>query len=298
MTARAPGPAHQDAEGARATTDQPAVRLIASDLDGTLLSPDGTVSRENREAILAAAEHGIIVMAATGRPARWLEVLADVEALHPVVVASNGAALYDLAEQRVVGMESLPADVVGVVLDELRADIPGTRFAIEHGLSFGVDEAYEIDAAVGSNWVTRGPVESLMAREPFVKLLVQHGELSADALAHRAAEVIGDRLTVTHSAASHVGLIEVSAAGVTKASGLAERCAALGIDRSEVAAFGDMPNDSEMLAWAGHPHVMGNAHRDLLSAGVRVIGTNAESSVGRTIRTFLGDARTFRGDRP
>ena len=63
------------------------VRLVATDLDGTLLSPDGTVSRENRDAILAAAERGVPVVAATGRPARWLEVLNDVEGLHPVVVA-------------------------------------------------------------------------------------------------------------------------------------------------------------------------------------------------------------------
>lgn len=283
---------HAQGVAVPSTSDpKPAVRLIASDLDGTLLSPDGTVSRENREAILAAAEQGIIVMAATGRPARWLEVLADVEALHPVVVASNGAALYDLAEQRLAGMESLPAEVVGVVLDELRAEIPGTRFAIEHGLSFGVDETYEIGAAADNAWVTRGPVESLIEREPFVKLLVQHSELSADALAQRAAEVIGDRLTVTHSAAAAIGLIEVSAAGVTKASGLRDHCAGLGIDRSAVAAFGDMPNDSEMLAWVGRPHVMGNAHPDLLAAGAQVIGTNAESAVGRTIRTFLGDER-------
>lgn len=264
------------------------VRLVATDLDGTLLSPDGTVSRENRDAILAAAERGVPVVAATGRPARWLEVLNDVEGLHPVVVASNGAARFDLAAQQLVDIEALPVDVVGAVLDELRRHIPGSRFAIEHGLTFGVEDTYELP--VGDvDWITRGPAETLIESDPFVKLLLQHGDLSSDALAAQAADVIGDRLTVTHSSYAEIGLIEISGPGVTKASGLADHCAGMGVDPSEVAAFGDMPNDAEMLDWVGHPHVMGNAHPDLLASGATVIGTNEESAVGRRIRALLGD---------
>lgn len=288
MTTCTSGAVPERGANARPDTDgQPAVRLIASDLDGTLLSPDGTVSPENRAAIIAAAERGVIVMAATGRPARWLDVLADVEALHPVVVASNGAALFDLAEQRLLSIDALPLEVVAAVLDDLRAELPGCRFAIEHGLTFGVDESYVLPAGDPGEWLRRGPIESLIAGDPFVKLLVQHLDLSADELADRASPVIGDRLTVTHSADGAIGLIEISAPGVTKASGLQAHCADLGIDRAEVAAFGDMPNDAEMLAWAGHPYVMGNAHPGLVPPDGRVIGTNAESSVGRTIHALL-----------
>src|ERR687890_541800 len=70
--------------------------LVACDLDGTFLSPDGTVSELNARAVLAAQGAGIPVVFATGRPVRWLDVIADLPGAHPTVIASNGAALYDL----------------------------------------------------------------------------------------------------------------------------------------------------------------------------------------------------------
>ncbi|HMT86661.1 MAG TPA: HAD hydrolase family protein, partial [Arachnia sp.] len=70
-------------------------KLIATDLDGTFLSPDESVSQLNSEAVLAAQEAGITVLFATGRPVRWLEVIRGLPGAHPTVIASNGAALYD-----------------------------------------------------------------------------------------------------------------------------------------------------------------------------------------------------------
>ena len=82
----------------------------------------------------------------------------------------------------------------------------------------------------------------------------------------------------------------VSGPGVSKASMLARCCARLGIDAADVAAFGDMPNDVAMLSWAGLPHVVANAHPVLLEGPYRVVPTNAESGVGRTILEWV--ART------
>ena len=74
--------------------------LIVTDLDGTFLSPDGTVSAENAAAVKAAQEADIPVVFATGRPVRWLEVIADLPGAHPMVIASNGAVLYDAGPTR------------------------------------------------------------------------------------------------------------------------------------------------------------------------------------------------------
>src|ERR671933_1888465 len=77
-------------------------QLIVSDLDGTFLSPDGTVSDQNRAAVLAAQDVGIPVVFATGRPVRWLDVIRDLPGAHPTVIASNGAVLYDLGADTVL----------------------------------------------------------------------------------------------------------------------------------------------------------------------------------------------------
>ncbi len=121
-----------------------------------------------------------------------------------------------------------------------------------------------------------------------MKLLVQPPSLGSEALAARAATVVGESVTLTWSSFAELpGLIEVSAPGVTKAHTLAEYAASLGIEAADVAAFGDMPNDRAMLEWAGQPHVMANGHESLRDLGATVIGSNAESAVGRTIRTWL-----------
>ena len=77
-------------------------KLIATDLDGTFLSPDSSVSAENSSAVLAAQEAGVTVVFATGRPIRWLDVIRGLPGAHPTVIASNGAALYDAAADELV----------------------------------------------------------------------------------------------------------------------------------------------------------------------------------------------------
>ena len=119
-------------------------------------------------------------------------------------------------------------------------------------------------------------------------MLVQSADVPADELLHRVRGCVGSALTATHSAAQGFGLVEISAPGVSKASMLKRYCHRLGIDAGQVAAFGDMPNDIEMLSWAGRPHVVANAHDALLHGDYRVIGGNANSGVGRAIRELIG----------
>ncbi|MGD7707232.1 HAD family hydrolase [Microlunatus sp. Y2014] len=260
-------------------------RLVVTDLDGTFLSPDGTVSQANAEAVVAAREAGLEFLIATGRPLRWLDEVSDIAGVHPLVIASNGAMLYDTGSGEVLRSHPIDPAVASDVVMDLRREVTGTSFAIEQGWRYGVEPTY-LRRPLGQDIVFEGPFEKLVGDAPFVKLLAQNHQYSADRLAELAGEVIGDRLTVTHSSDDGRGLLELSPAGVSKASMLAEHCRARGIAAEEVAAFGDMPNDLAMLQWAGMPYVMEGAHPAVLGVGT-VIGSNADSAVGGVITGWL-----------
>ena len=267
-------------------------RLVVTDMDGTFLSPDGTVSEQNRAAVLAAQQAGILVLFATGRPVRWLDVIRDLPGAHPTVIASNGAVLYDLGTGELLDRVCVDPHVALEAVGAVRHAVPDAAFAFETGTRFGHEPGYHVwrsDARVDPALFS-GPAEEIAHAEPFVKMLVQSRALDADQLLAQVRTVVGDTLTVTHSANPGIGLVEVSGPGVSKASMLARCCARLDIDPADVAAFGDMPNDVAMLSWAGLPHVVANAHPLLLEGPYRVVPANVESGVGRTILDWV--ART------
>lgn len=265
-------------------------KLIVSDLDGTFLSSDGTVSPRNTEAVRAAAAVGIPTLFATGRPIRWLGVVADLGAAQPLVIASNGAVLYDVARAAVVDAQLIAVEVAADAVARIKHQLPEAAFGIESGEQVGYDDDYvlshRLDRAEAAS-ISRGRAEDLVRAGEFVKLLVQHPQLSSDELAARVATVVGDAMTVTHSAIAGFGLVEVSATGVSKASMLQRYCDRTGVNAADVAAFGDMPNDLEMLSWVGRPHVMAQAHPALDGLGAQRIGSNDESAVGETIISWL-----------
>jgi HAD superfamily hydrolase (TIGR01484 family) len=92
-------------------------------------------------------------------------------------------------------------------------------------------------------------------------------------------------IEVTYS--TNNGLIEISAAGVTKASGLAWVCSRLAVTAEKVVSFGDMPNDVPMLEWAGHGVAMANAHDDLLAVADEVTAPNSEDGVAQVLERWF-----------
>ncbi len=271
------------------------ISLVATDLDGTLLDPAGRISDADAEAVRAASAAGVTIVVATGRPLRWLGCLDVIADAGPLVVASNGAAVFDLATRAVVRRHPLGRDTLEALADDLRRAIPGVLLAVEEGEVFGCEPGWasrvpdrsrssadEASCTVRADWP--GLLELV---SPVVKLLALHRVLGVDALERAASEVVGTRAVVTHSVLpGDRALLEISAPGVSKASTLAGLCAERGVDPADVAAFGDMPNDLAMLEFAGHPFVMADAHPRLL-ARFPVIGSNADGGVGRKLRELL-----------
>lgn len=273
-----------------------AVRLIATDLDGTLLDPSGRIADPDADAILAAAASGVVIVVATGRPLRWLDCLAPIAEADPLVVASNGAAVYDLHTDRVLTQHALPPALVRELGSELAARVPGLLFAVEEGRVFRTEPGWA--AHVPDPTVTLADEEAVTVRSAWpglldqagevVKFLAAHHDADPDELLRAAAVVIGDRAEATHSVTEgRHALLEISAPGISKAATIAALATERGITAPEVAAFGDMPNDLAMLEYAGRPFVMANGH-PALRERFPVIGSNAEGGVGAQVRALLG----------
>jgi Cof subfamily protein (haloacid dehalogenase superfamily) len=261
--------------------------MIATDLDGTLLRSDRTISPRTLAALVAAERAGIEVFYVTGRPARWMDVVSEHVAGHGIAICANGASVHDLRRDRLVRVFPLAVDDALAVVAALRAEIAGVSFAVERTDRF----AYEPDYPVMVHWTderTRvGPVEELLGAEggPLLKLLVRHRDHDPDAFLATARKAAGQYGEFTRS--SSIALVEVSALGVSKATTLARCCAARGVAPAEVVAFGDMPNDLAMLTWAGTSYAVANAHPQVLAATPHRTASNNDDGVALVIEDIL-----------
>jgi Cof subfamily protein (haloacid dehalogenase superfamily) len=258
--------------------------LIASDLDGTLLRHDGSVSKRTENAVRAAVDAGYKVVLATGRPPRTMLPIAEQLGLKGLAVCSNGAILYDLDRREAFGHRHVPQDALKDIITKLRAREPSVSFATEYGHRVGGEPQFPRP----ETWVsglnpTIADIDTLTV-DPLIKLAIHHPDHAVETLAEMAREVAGDQLSVTFSG---MHFIEVAAAGVSKALGLAQVCERLGVDAKQVVAFGDMPNDLAMLAFVGRGVAVGNAHPDVMAEGYETTATNDEDGVAQVIEALV-----------
>lgn len=260
--------------------------VIATDLDGTFLDDDKQVPDLNAHAVRMAAGRGIPTIYASGRPTRWFGVLDVVADTHGWAVAANGALTLDLATRSVVHARTIPRGLAADVTHEIRRLLPDAGFAVEYLTQWGADPGYRTRAERPD---INAPLADLLQRAPMVKLLILDPTTATEELAAAVQQIVGDRLTVTFSHVSAAGMLEISAAGVSKALALQELLDDLGLDASRMIAFGDMPNDLAMLELAGRGFTMLRGHSSLVSAGYQLAGDNNDAAVGRTILRLLGD---------
>jgi HAD superfamily hydrolase (TIGR01484 family) len=262
-------------------------RLVASDVDGTLLGADGHPGSRLLAVLDRMRSAGVPLVLATGRPPRWILPVCDAIGMRGLCVAANGAVLWDAATEEVLEAAEFPRDVLAEVIDRLHVALPGAGLAVERVPRPGVAE-FCSEPAFEHAWPNSDHVEvpsAELVALPAMKVLARRPGLSSDAMAAAVRDGLGELVDVTFSASS--GLVECSVRGVTKAHGLAQAAAHLGVDAEEVVAFGDMPNDLEMLRWAGHGVAMGNAHPELHAAADEVTAHHDEDGVAVVLERWF-----------
>ncbi len=274
----------------------PGVALVASDLDGTLVRHDGSVSSFTRETLTAARDLGVPVVFVTGRPPRWMPPVVEATGHTGVAICANGGILLDLETGAILEAHGIPDGALDEVVTTLRAEVPGIAFALEWApedaapdTHFGHEHAYIPKYPVGTP-PTADDVRALAEGHTVVKLLarVALGDHDADSFLEQALAHVEHRVTVTHSDSADV-LLEISALGVSKGSTLAGYAASLGIAPPACAAIGDMPNDIPMIAWAGVGLAVDGAHERVLRVADAVLPGPEDDGVARFLAAVLAD---------
>jgi len=258
------------------------IRVVASDLDGTLLRSDLTVSERTRAAIHEARRAGVTFVAVTGRPPRSVRSLNERIGLEGIAICANGALVYDLDTDTIQDQTPLAAEVALRIVHGLREAAPGVAFAWEDADGFSSEPAWGRDPMTPERTGSGDPLE--LIHVPLLKVLARHPDLDFDELADRARRVAGDEAVVTWSTRQ---VVEVSAAGVTKAFALERVCDRLDVAPAEVIAIGDMPNDLTMFAWAGRGVAVANAGPEVLAAADEVTASNEDDGVALVLERLL-----------
>ncbi|MFC8733780.1 HAD family hydrolase [Luteimicrobium sp. NPDC057192] len=259
-----------------------APRVVATDLDGTLLGADGRVSARTAGALVAAAEVGIDVVFVTARPLRWLDDVAEHVAGHGVAICSNGAAVVEVATLAVLEEHGMDDALVSELARRARDVLGGpgnTQLAVEHAGGITLERHYESEHPTpdGTPFVER--LEDLLPGST-LKLLVRTGTPRPD-LHALLADAFGPLATVADSGAADLG--EISRPDVSKATTLATWLAGRGIAADDVWAFGDAPNDLPMLRWAGRSFAVANARRAVQDAVHEVCPANTDDGVAQVV---------------
>ncbi|MDP5225609.1 HAD-IIB family hydrolase [Arthrobacter sp. YJM1] len=242
--------------------------MVASDIDGTIMGPGGVISARTRAAFRQTRDAGLEVVFVTGRPIRWLGPLADQLDHAGTVICSNGAVVWDMSSERVISSEAFRLEEALHLQDVIRALHPEAGFSSE--LVTGPHREAEFirlhpglpveDQVVGPLSSTLGPDAAV------VKLLAISPVLSAEEFHALVAPAVKGLAHVTYSDVNRLALLELAVPGITKARTLENHAASLGIGPSDVIAFGDMPNDVQMLSWAGEGYAMTGGHPEALAA--------------------------------
>lgn len=267
----------------------PAYRAIATDLDGTLLRSDRSISARTRAAVLGAEDAGMVVVIATGRPPRWIAPIVEQLGDRGLVVCANGAAVYDPARHELVARTELTPEVLVELVDDLADAFPEAIVGVEQGFEFAIDQAvHEASIEMRGSWnldgLRIGPIRSFLD-QPALKLIVRLPPPAAPGTADAVQSVVGPRGLVTHSIDE--SFLEVSHPQVHKAAAVEQLLIDSGIVAADVVAFGDMPNDLELIRWAGLGVAVANAHPVLREAADEVTASNDDDGVALVIERVL-----------
>ncbi|HLV58577.1 MAG TPA: HAD family hydrolase [Natronosporangium sp.] len=263
-------------------------KLVATDLDGTLVRSDDTVSRYSHEVLERVQAAGIWVVGATGRGPRLLDLTRrDIPAAGHLVLAGGGRVVHlpSHGAPEVLVDVRLRRDALARVLERLERRTGRLTVVVEE--RDDPDSPLLSDGEITWPWpepVARVPRERLLSGDVIKAFIQVNGDV--DELLRLGREVVPP--TTASLTQAGLGYVEICPPGVDKATGLAVVAEALGVDPGEVLVFGDMPNDVPMFTWAGWRRVaVANAHPDVLALADEVTLTNDEDGVAVWLDNLL-----------
>lgn len=272
-------------------------RLVATDLDGTLLRSDHTISQRTRDALAAAQAAGAEHLVVTGRSVVWTRHILDHLGYVGLAVCAQGAQLYHAGEHRLLTSVTLDRALARSAVATLESSIGPLYLAVNRdGLEGDVvmePEFYAVGAdtygagEAGAPLPVRAPGREELFTAPISKVYLLHPGLTVDELAAAARARIGDRVGIVVSG-EH--LVEMLPLGLTKATGLALAARRLGVRGCEAIAFGDMPNDIPMLDWAAHGVAMAGAHPELRAVADEITASNDADGIAEVLERLLRPA--------
>ena len=271
------------------------LRLIAFDLDGTLLRSDKSISPRTMHALHAAQERGVLLVPATGRLYRSLpEALLD-EQLSRYFILVNGAQVYDAQEDKTLLTEELPPKLALPMLQFLKTrnvvrgvyiDGLGHMSREDYAAIHNVARTFATETLLRRSYCPTDDLEQFTASAHSVQKIIAFFHDPSEkqpVLREIAANFPG------YAVSSSLGNnIEINAKYATKGNALRFLCRRLGIYPAQCMAFGDGTNDYSMLRAAGLGVAMGNASEEVQSCADEVTQTNDEDGVAQMIERALG----------
>ena len=236
-------------------------KLIATDLDGTIVSHEGVISQRTIDVFIRARDLGVHIFFVTGRPPRWMGEIREAFGFG-AAICCNGAMLYDLMNDAVLEEWMIPIDEQLEVVRRMRIAMPEMSFAVESNDHYQREIVYIPRWDVGMDNIGVEKIEEAMKR-PALKILgrCSNHEFTSDEMVEVAHRELHNLVTVTHST-SRDSLIEISALNVSKGTSLAIMAQRLGLTAEDCVSFGDNPNDFSMLEWTARSYAMSDGHPD------------------------------------
>jgi Cof subfamily protein (haloacid dehalogenase superfamily) len=269
------------------------IRLIATDIDGTLLNPQFQISPDDLAALRRAYDCGVEIVLVTGRRHTFALPIAQQLGFDLWLISSNGAITRSLGGEtfhRDLMPRQTCLDVVGA-MQEFRGNTVLT-FDTETKGAIVIEHLDELNASI-RRWVEKNmayidfviPLERALVTDPVQTMFCGSMERMGQALRALESAGLDNRVTVlrTEYPERDLSMIDVLNAGCSKGHALERWATHRGYHRAEVMAIGDNHNDVEMLEFAGHPVIMGNACEELRSRGWRVTGSNGECGIATAV---------------
>jgi Cof subfamily protein (haloacid dehalogenase superfamily) len=264
---------------------RPTYRAVVTDLDGTIVRTDGTVSTATMNAAAALRRRGVPLVAATARTPPGVAALGPLTGYLTIAVCCGGALGLSPTTGQVLWREDIAGPTVGQIVRAVTERLPGAGIAGHDGHGWAM--THEFASLRGSR--LRGPAQVVpvaeIADRQVCAMSVCHPYASSvDLLDMLAAIGLDPPVTLTYSAAN---LVDIAPTGIDKRAGVGRALELLGVAPADTIAFGDMPNDLSMLRLCGHPVAVRNAHRDVLAAAATITDSVDEDGFARLL-TVLG----------